>query len=190
MAGPTSQSADPPATGAASTPFGMRVHPVADLLPLLGGDEFLELSWDIQNHGLISPIVVHDGQIIDGRNRLLACKDAGVQPRFAEWRSIYQGPMTVARWIWSVNVERRHLTLEQILAIEVALKGWEQKEAARQAGRVEAGRKAVQKGADPKSDSLETNRSQGTSLAACRAENTSGAPGAEATSHRDRRIRA
>ena len=55
---------------------------------------------------------------------------------------------------WSVNAERRHLTLEQILAIEVALNGWEETEAARQK-QVEAG-KRFHKG----SPKVETNRSQ------------------------------
>lgn len=62
-----------------------------------------------------------------------------------------------------MNVERRHLTLEQILAIEVALKGWEEKEAAKQK-QIEGakqGGKTAGRGRPKPSDSLETNRSQG-----------------------------
>ena len=75
--------------------------------------------------------MLHEGQIVDGRNRLLVCRAVDVEPRFVEWRDIYKGPMTLARWIWSVNVERRHLTLDQIVAVEVAINAWEEREAAR-----------------------------------------------------------
>ncbi len=40
--------------------------------------------------------------------------------------------MPLARWIWSVNGERRHLTIDQITAAQVAIKAWEEQEAARQ----------------------------------------------------------
>ncbi len=125
--------------------YGMPVHPVCDLFPLIGGNEFLTLGDDIRANGLVHPIVVHEGQIVDGRNRLLACKDVGVEPRYIEWKQIYNGPMTLAQWIWSVNVERRHLTLDQIIAVQVGIKAWEEQEAARQR-QVDAGARGKEGG--------------------------------------------
>jgi len=64
------------------------------------------------------------------------------------------------RGVWSVNVERRHLTLEQILAIEVALNGWEKTEAAK-AKQAEAGREsAAKRTAAKRGQSLPTSRSE------------------------------
>jgi hypothetical protein len=115
------------------------------LFPLISGNEFLTLGDDIRANGLVHPIVVHEGQIVDGRNRLLACKDVGVEPRYIEWKQIYNGPMTPAHWIWSVNVERRHLTLDQIVAVQVGIHAWEEQEAARQR-QIEAGRQQAERG--------------------------------------------
>src|SRR5205085_4815531 len=51
------------------------VHPVAALFPLLPPDELAALAADIRAHGLLHAVVLGaDGQVIDGRNRLAACK--------------------------------------------------------------------------------------------------------------------
>ena len=86
------------------------VHPVADLFPLLAGDELQQLAEDIRRNGLHQPIVrdAH-GVIIDGRNRLLACHIAGVAPRFVD---LPAGADPVA-YILSANIARRHLSQGQ-----------------------------------------------------------------------------
>lgn len=61
----------------------MKVHPIADMFPMLDGEGLLALAEDIKARGQIAPIVVdRDGQLLDGRNRLRACELAGVEPRF------------------------------------------------------------------------------------------------------------
>ena len=65
----------------------LEFHPVADLFPLLQSEAFQKLVADIQNNGLLEPILVDaERRIIDGRNRYLACLEAGVQPRLTEWQ--------------------------------------------------------------------------------------------------------
>ena len=62
-------------------------HPVAGLFPLLRREAFRELVADIQENGLLEPILVDaEGRILDGRNRYLACLQAGVEPRFVAWQ--------------------------------------------------------------------------------------------------------
>ena len=90
-------------------PSALSIHPAAALFPLLDERELAELAGDIQTNGLASPIVVKDGQILDGRNRLRACELAGVPPHFVEWA----GTGSVTSWIFSVNLHRRHLTASQ-----------------------------------------------------------------------------
>lgn len=44
-----------------------RFHPLADLLPLLEGDELHRLSDDIRENGLLEPILLTpDGRILEG----------------------------------------------------------------------------------------------------------------------------
>ena len=83
-------------------------HPLADIFPLLEGDEFEALSADIKRNGLHEPIILLDDQILDGRNRYRACIAAGVEPTYRA----FQGDDPAA-FVISANIRRRHLTLEQ-----------------------------------------------------------------------------
>ena len=50
-------------------------HPACLLFPRLADDELRALADDIRQNGLLNPIVTLDGAILDGRNRLAACRD-------------------------------------------------------------------------------------------------------------------
>ena len=63
----------------------MKPHPYADILPLLEGEAFDALVADIRANGLLEPITLYEGMILDGRNRWNACKAAGVEPQFREF---------------------------------------------------------------------------------------------------------
>lgn len=86
------------------------VHPAATLLPLLSEQDLKSLAEDIKANGLLDPIVMLDGQILDGRNRWLACQMVGVEPKTVEWAGDDSNPF---KWVWSKNVKRRHLTTSQ-----------------------------------------------------------------------------
>jgi hypothetical protein len=114
--------AKPLAASTETARFSLPVHPYCDTFPLMSDRR--ELADDISVNGLTEPIVVHEGQIVDGRNRFLACIEAGVEPRYVEWAAIYDGPMSTESWIWSKNVQRRHLTPEQIATAYVIAEQW------------------------------------------------------------------
>jgi len=84
----------------------IRVHPAAAVFPMLADDELADLAADIKANGLLHPIVLDaDGVLIDGRNRLAACKLAGVEPTY----TTLNGHDPIA-FIIGQNVNRRHLT--------------------------------------------------------------------------------
>jgi hypothetical protein len=92
----------------------LKIHPSADLFLMMTKDELQELAFDIKANGLVHPIIVdeHD-QIIDGRNRLAACKLANVEPTFEK----LNGRDPIA-YIVSANLQRRNLNKgQQAMAI-------------------------------------------------------------------------
>lgn len=86
----------------------MKVHPDAELYPMMPDEELEALAADIKMNGLRFPIAVAmvDGErtLIDGRNRLRACELAGVTPTFIELNG--QDPKA---YILAANVLRRHM---------------------------------------------------------------------------------
>lgn len=85
------------------------VHPVAALFPMLPDDELEDLARDIKQNGLIHPIVLDaEGTLIDGRNRLTACRLVGVEPRYTTL-----GEQDPVAYILGSNVNRRHLSAGQ-----------------------------------------------------------------------------
>lgn len=83
-------------------------HPLAEIFPLTQGAEFDELIEDIRTNGLREPIVLFEGQILDGRNRYRACQAAGLPVITKD----YEGDNPTA-YVLSLNVHRRHLNASQ-----------------------------------------------------------------------------
>lgn len=91
-----------------------RYHKVANLFPLMQGEEFEQLKADIAANGLMEPIWLHpDGSIIDGRNRHRACIETGTPMNFRTW----EGKGSLVAFVVSLNLHRRHLTSSQRAAI-------------------------------------------------------------------------
>lgn len=89
----------------------IEVHPAAAVYPMIRGDELTQLAADINENGLLDPLVIkyESGNpiLIDGRNRLAACLMVGVEPSY----EVYEGE--VIPFILSKNENRRHMTKGQ-----------------------------------------------------------------------------
>ncbi|MEI9804146.1 MAG: ParB N-terminal domain-containing protein [Pseudolabrys sp.] len=83
-------------------------HPLADLFPLIEGKDFDDLVASIKAGGQHNPIVMLNGEILDGRNRYRACLAAGVAPRFEDF-----GAGDPVRFVMDHNIHRRHLNESQ-----------------------------------------------------------------------------
>ena len=94
----------------------MKIHPVADLFPILSTSELNEMAASIKKEGLLNPCVIHEETLIDGRNRIAACKIAGIEPRYIK----YEGSSPVA-FIIASNLSRRHLDKGQKIALALEI---------------------------------------------------------------------
>lgn len=86
----------------------MPVHPAAAVWPPLPADELQTLADDIAENGLIHPVVLTPArEVLDGRNRLAACKLAKVQPKF----ETHDGDPVA--YVLGSNAHRRHISKGQ-----------------------------------------------------------------------------
>jgi hypothetical protein len=85
-------------------------HAVANIFPMMGEPEFSELKADIAKNGLKLPIWLHEGKIVDGRNRYKACLEVGGNvERFQDW----DGVGSLVEFAASLNLQRRNLSQSQ-----------------------------------------------------------------------------
>lgn len=85
-------------------------HPAAELLPLMSESAFAAFVDDVAQNGQLEPILVLEGQIIDGRHRIRACQALGIEPRY---REIAVDGCDAIALVLSLNLHRRHLTESQ-----------------------------------------------------------------------------
>jgi ParB-like chromosome segregation protein Spo0J len=104
------QASDEKVTAVPQPPaFAYEFHPLCAMFPLMSDDELDELAADIKKCGLQEPITLHEGKVLDGRNRVLACQKIGKRITQTD---TYDGDDPAA-FVISKNIRRRHLTQEQ-----------------------------------------------------------------------------
>ena len=89
------------------TPATLPVHELARRYPELPQDDYEALKEDIKRYGLQVPIVLFNGEVIDGRHRLRACQELGIEPKSEEVGKTGQRAEDI---VTSLNEHRRHLT--------------------------------------------------------------------------------
>jgi ParB-like chromosome segregation protein Spo0J len=99
-------------------------HPVADLFPMMSDECFQNLKADILAHGQREDITVWKGQLVDGRHRLRACAELGIEPQIAE----LMDETDPVAWAISHNLHRRHLSPSQLAMVADKVRGIYDKE--------------------------------------------------------------
>ena len=84
-------------------------HPLAEIFPLMSDDELRQLAKDISKNGLLEPIVLFEGKILDGRNRYKACRMINKKSKFEEFNE----KLDPLDYVISLNLHRRHLNSAQ-----------------------------------------------------------------------------
>ena len=87
----------------------LEIDPLATLFPPMAEEEFARLKADIAARGQLEPIWTHRGRVVDGRHRLRACRELGLEPVVRE----YDGHGTVLDFVVAKNLHRRHLSANQ-----------------------------------------------------------------------------
>jgi hypothetical protein len=87
-------------------------HSLAELFPLIEGSEFDALTADVRQNGIIVPIILHGGKILDGRNRYRAAKACGHTFTARDFRDLAPG-LDPKAFVISANIARRQLTSKQ-----------------------------------------------------------------------------
>lgn len=120
----------------------MEFNPLCTIFPEMGGDELSSLANDIAEHGLKDPIELDgQGRIVDGRNRYLACMQAGVEPTLVRCTVPDE---QLSQYVISKNILRRHLTYDQRVGMAMRLQPVLSKQAKERQG--------TRTDLDPKSD--------------------------------------
>ena len=92
--------------------FEYDFHPLANLLPLMDEDQFDGLVGSIRREGLLEPIVLFEGKILDGRNRYRAAREAHYKFSEKDFEQLKAG-VDPQDFVYSANIQRRHLSSEQ-----------------------------------------------------------------------------
>lgn len=97
----------------------LKIHPAADVFPMLSDEELRVLADDIAKNGLQHPVMTWNDVIVDGRNRWMAAKKYGCPIRTEDIE--FESEEKCIRYIISTNIHRRHLTESQRADISAAL---------------------------------------------------------------------
>jgi hypothetical protein len=117
----------PAASTAKSWRDTIKVHPAADLFPMMNDEELDALGEDIKQCGLNHKVIffgprpadidkvnlAKNYKLIDGRNRLDAMQRAGIDlDLFKHTNILIEGESDPYAYVVSANIHRRHLTAE------------------------------------------------------------------------------
>tara|TARA_R110000824_G_scaffold209849_1_gene395712 strand:+ start:1399 stop:2208 length:810 start_codon:yes stop_codon:yes gene_type:complete len=100
------------------TASSIKHHPAASMFPMMSEEQFQQLKADIIEHGQREDIVFsHDNLLVDGRNRMRACNELGIEPETCELME----ETDIVAYVISHNLHRRHLSTNQRACVAAKL---------------------------------------------------------------------
>lgn len=105
----------------------VKIHSAAKLFPMMKGKEFDRHLQSIRDGGQTDPVVLLDGVLLDGRNRMLACKELGIDCIAVE-KTTKEIPDPL-RYVLIKNLDRRHLSVQERAMIAATALGEFEKQA-------------------------------------------------------------
>ena len=95
-------------------------HPLSAAFPAMSADDFQALKDSVENVGVLNPIAIFEGQVIDGWHRYRAANDLGVTCPEVEL-----DPGTDPRdFVLAQNKARRHITQAQLAMATTSVYEW------------------------------------------------------------------
>jgi hypothetical protein len=99
----------------------VKVHPIADIFPMMSDDEFAGLKADIEANGVRECVVFWNEQLVDGRNRMAAMIDLGLD--WNDYASELDPDTDPVTFVISHNLHRRHLDPSQRAVVANKVRG-------------------------------------------------------------------
>lgn len=93
------------------------IHDACAIFPQCSDEDFAALMASIEKDGLLEPIRLFEGKILDGRSRYTACRAAKVEPFFVE-----VAPEDPIAAVLAWNLARRHLDASQKAMVAAAVR--------------------------------------------------------------------
>jgi hypothetical protein len=93
--------------------FEYSAHELANLLPMIDPARFAELREDIRRNGILEPIKLFEGRILDGRNRYKAARECGHSFCEADFETFMGSYADAEAYVFSTNFLRRQLSASQ-----------------------------------------------------------------------------
>jgi hypothetical protein len=85
----------------------------ANLLPMQDAGAFENLKADVAKQGLLEPIVLFKGRILDGRNRYRAARELGLKLTAANFKLFEGSDAEAEAFVFATNFLRRQLSNKQ-----------------------------------------------------------------------------
>jgi len=136
----------------------MTIHQFAKAIPEMTPEEYAELKKDIKEHGQKVPLIIFQGEVLDGRHRARILEELKLTPKVTEFKG---SDLQAAQLVVSLNIKRRHLTVGQRAHIvNIALRPAMEEEAKLkqiESKKGNASASKIKKGKNTKDDSEEVN---------------------------------
>ena len=99
-----------------------------NLLPDLTSEEYTGLEKDIVKHGVLNPIIVWNGTIVDGHNRYAICQAHHIE-NFQTKEVSFNSKAEAMQWIVDHQFAKRNLELSQKISLQAKVHAELEKEA-------------------------------------------------------------